>query len=605
MDMPCFICCSKTKRFIKCQSCQNENQCTQCILSQGAQLNDLDCLENEENLFQCPYCRNAASFDDIMKSVIPRECVCCPFDLVEYDYTIVGKRKVLNRKRKLDERNGDIHEKLSCGWRGSPEEVEEHVQKCKLVPFLTAIERKDENELYFILDLYVKLGRQDLFEGLLYLKTKVVLSQADSFSVFREAMQKWPTVQDIVWKTFPLVNRGTLLFFVESGLLEELNETFLEPTFSTLEACSITLDFLFHHHDSLFKGNDMFLSWLKSVTDLIQQVEEEAEEIDEEKFFCKVKAVQIGLLIGNFVSLSNEDLKNFLLILMNFLKDFQISVANFDVYNILHPLGKILEKLDFSSGIFDEVLISMVNTLFTRTTTLPVKLNLFDALTLSIQNKSCKDSVQMLGIYFLEKIASCYDDEPLLRATCIDPRDMFNVDDTTSTKSVFETFPIYKAAKNFDRYLASISQGGSRTDADDYVSYLVNKFTMQFLVSSLLSPTSTVTQKESIESLLNMKILDLCITFRKVCTEHTNFALDADFLQQLHDFIEEGRRVSWNEVTLLQLLITFSAPVFQKKEISPHTYEHHVAQRHIKFLRLEHLHSELLVNVMEEVVFVL
>jgi hypothetical protein len=264
----------------------------------------------------------------------------------------------------------------------------------------------------------------------------------------------------------------------------------------------------------------------------------------------------------------------------------------------MHPLAKIFEQqIDFSNPIFDGVLVTMVDTLFLKSTSLPVKLNLFDVLIITIQSALGEDLVLTLGNYILEKISSCYNG---LRESCIDPRDIFHHDEHLSTLVVFESFPICKAAKNFNRYYAS-TLSVSRTDADDYAHFLVNKFTMFFLVSSLMTPEIGVTQRESIESLMNLKVLDLCVAIQKVSV---TASITSDLSQNLDDFIREEKRISWNEVTLLELLMTFLTPVFQKEKLYPHTYEYHVAKRHIKFLRLEHLRSELLVNVMEEIVVV-
>ena len=602
MNRSCFICCSKTKLFVKCQACQNEEQCIQCVLSQGEQMSALDTLENAI-LFQCPYCRKEFSFDDVTKNIIPLQKVCCPFTQMEYDYRIVGKRGVLSRKRKIDV-NSDSFRELQCEWIGLPSDVTTHVKSCKLVSFVNAIKRNEENDLFFLLDLFVKLGNRDGFEELLLTSGKIVLSQADSFQTFREAMNMWPTSRELVWKTFSYINRGTLLFFIHTGLFEEFHDSFIkiasnENSFEegvvAVDACLVTLDFLLGHR-MFFEQQEKFLFWFKMFS-LFTKLEDEVE-LEESILVCKVKSAHLCLLICQILIVPIDELSAFLVRLMKLLQDHRITLTTVDVYNFMHPLSIIFEQqIDFSNPIFDGVLVMMVDTLFLKSTSLPVKLNLFDVLIVTIQSALDENLVLMLGNYILKKISSCNNG---LRESCIDPRDIFHNDEHLSTLVLFESFPICKAAKNFNRYYSS-TLSASRTDADEYAHYLVNKFTMFFLVSSLLTPETVVAQRESIESLMNLKMLDLCVAIQKVCV---TASITSDLSQNLDDFIRKEKRISWNEVTLLELLMTFLTPVFQKEKLYPHTYEYHVAKRHIKFLRLEHLRSELLVNVMEEIVVV-
>jgi len=591
----CFICCSGTKPSIKCHSCHSEEQCVQCILSQFAQVNDLDTLD--KNLtFQCAYCREESSFDVVISNVIPKKLVKCPLDVVVYNYSIVGKRGVLSRKRKLNDENSRV---LSCGWTGSPNELEKHLQKCKLVPFTTAIQHTEENDLFFVFELYVKLGRVDLFEMLLRKYSGRILSQADSFQPFHEAMSKWPTSRILIWSTFGSISRGTLLFFIHTGLFEEVHQTFgvfmvdIKLTHSVLEACSVIFDFL-RGHDSLEVGKVFYLSWFRTISQWFQ-VE---EHISDEILLCQVKAAHTGLRLCNLVCIPNTELGSFIQKLMFMLQDYRVTMKMTDAYDFLHPLPQLFMSMDFSDTVLDgyPILNETIDTLFSKTTSLPLKLNLFDIVTLMIRNHPDERLVSTIANYLMEKITTCYQCD-----LCIDPRDIFNVDDRLSTEVVVEFIPIYIAAKNFARYLSHTPRT-SRSDADDYVNYLIDKFSMFIMITSLLSPDNIVTQCKSILSLINMKILELCIAIRKYCeTRNSNHSTDNELTQKVCDFLKHRKEISWNEITLMQILITFSAPVFQKETLIPHSFEHQIARRHINFLRSEHLRSELLVTVKEEI----
>ena len=587
----CFICCSN-KSSIKCHSCQSKEQCVQCILSQLAQKQNSDELD-----FQCAYCREESSFEEVISNVIPKQLVQCPLHVVKYDYNIVGKRGVLSRKRKLNDENSRV---LSCEWTGSPNELEKHLQKCKLVPFITAIQHTEENDLFFVFELYVKLGRVDLFEMLLRKYSGRILSQADSFQPFHEAMSKWSTSRILIWSTFGSISRGTLLFFIHTGLFEEVHQTFgvfmvdIKLTHSVLEVCSVIFDFL-RGHDSLEVGKVFYLSWFRTISQWFQ-VE---EHISDEILLCQVKAAHTGLRLCNLICIPNTELGSFIQKLMFMLQDYRVTMKMTDAYDFFHPLPQLFMSMDFYDNVLDgyPILNETIDTLFSKTTSLPLKLNLFDIVTLMIRNHPDERLVSTMANYIMEKITTFY--QLPTYDLCIDPRDIFNVDD--SIEVAVEFIPIYIAAKNFARYLSHTPRT-SRSDADDYVNYLIEKFSMFIMVTSLLSPDNIVTQCKSILSLINMKILELCIAIRKYCeTRNSNHSTDNELTQKVCDFLKHRKEISWNEITLMQILITFSAPVFQKETLIPHSFEHQIARRHIDFLRSEHLRSELLVTVKEEI----